>query len=687
MTLADGSLLNRQIDEYQIDRALGTGGMAKVYRALDTKLKRYVALKVIAPGFRADPEYARRFEREAQSIARLDHPNIVHIYRFGEANGVYYMAMQYIEGADVQWLVADYKAHNELMPLSDVVRIITDIGAALDYAHSQNVIHRDIKPANLMVDQQGRAILTDFGLALLADLGTQGAIFGSPHYIAPEQAQSSANVVPQSDLYALGVTLFEMLTGDLPFPDGPATELAMRHMTEPPPPPSQVNLVIPPAVDAVVLHCLEKNPFDRYQTGHELSAALTQAFQVWQSGLAQESADIGARRPSLVLIPQKVNERVAHESELETSAAAPNLAIVPFVTPIPAQTATLRAPPAASTQPKAAGSAVRPVWQAPLVFGLGVFVVGLIGLALLLLAARNNGQNSAALLSTITATNAPTQTFTLTPTHSPSPTPTVTDLPTPTALVLNAVIPPSVAPPLPTPIPLVIPPTIVLPFAPSPVSAAIGTTSLFVTPMSGTLLFSAASGWFALTNTSNRPLPLTGLELSLNHQPVVLTNWGIPALIPGACLRINQNGKPGSTLPPGCQTPIDYQSSSNNNGNGPGKGDKHGNDAWFSPDAVIGVRLSNVVLLLGGDRHWLVFNNPTSAALPLTGIKFTLQNGTVFDLSIDTLGSKSCLRFHAGNDPPKAAPSECDALQQDLPGIPLDAGTLTVTLLAPATYG
>ncbi len=686
MTPADGSLLNRQIDEYQIDRALGTGGMAKVYRALDTKLKRYVALKVIAPSFRADPEYARRFEREAQSIARLDHPNIVHIYRFGEANGVYYMAMQYIEGADVQWLVADYKAHNELMPLSDVIRIVTDIGAALDYAHSQNVIHRDIKPANLMVDQHGRAILTDFGLALLADMGTQGAIFGSPHYIAPEQAQSSANVVPQSDLYALGVTLFEMLTGDLPFSDGPATELAMRHMTEPPPPPSQVNPAIPPVVDAVILRCLEKDPFDRYQTGHDLSAALTQAFQVWQSGLAQASADIGARRPSLVLIPQKVNERIAHESESESPAALSNLTTVPPAMALPAQGTTLRAPPAASTQSQAPGSIVRPVWQAPLVFGLGVFVVGLIGLAFLLMAARNNGQNSAALLSTITATNAPTQAFSLTPTHSPTPTPTVTDLPTPTALVLNVVIPPSVAPPLPTPIPLVIPPTDVPPVAQSTLSSAMA-TSPFLTPVPLKLLFSAAPIWFALTNASDRPLPLTELELSLNNQPIVLTNWGIPALIPGACLRIDQGDKPGPALPPGCQTPIDYQSSNNDNGNGHGKGDKHGNDIWFSPDAVIGVRLPNMALLVSGDRHWLAFNNPTSAALPLTGIKLTLPTGTVIDLSTTSLSPNACLRFHAGKDPPKAVLSQCATFQEDLSNIPLDTGTLTVTLFAAATYG
>src|SRR5215813_6244321 len=210
MSVLNDSLLGRQVDEYRIDKALGQGGMARVYRALDVKLERYVALKVIAPDFRADEEYTARFTREAQSIARLTHPNIVHIYRFGQADGIYYMAMQYVEGADVGWLIEDYRASGELMPVADVVRIVQDIGSALDYAHSKNVIHRDVKPSNIMVDNQGRAILTDFGLALLSDQGTRGQIFGSPYYISPEQAISSGNVVPQSDLYALGVTLFEM---------------------------------------------------------------------------------------------------------------------------------------------------------------------------------------------------------------------------------------------------------------------------------------------------------------------------------------------------------------------------------------------------------------------------------------------------------------------------------------------
>ena len=149
MSLSNDSLLGKRIDEYQIDMPLGAGGMARVYRALDTKLQRYVALKVIAPELRTDNEHALRFEREAQSIARLEHPNIVHIYRFGESSGLYYIAMQYIQGADVGRLIEDYRNNGEFMPIDDIVSIIDQMGGALDYAHSKGVIHRDIKPNNI----------------------------------------------------------------------------------------------------------------------------------------------------------------------------------------------------------------------------------------------------------------------------------------------------------------------------------------------------------------------------------------------------------------------------------------------------------------------------------------------------------------------------------------------------------
>jgi eukaryotic-like serine/threonine-protein kinase len=300
------ALPGRQIDEYRVEALLGAGGMARVYRALDTKLRRYVALKVIAPDFRTDRNFTARFEREAQAIARLEHPNIVRIYRFGESGGLYYMAMQFIEGVDTGWLLHEYRLTGNLMRPDDVVRIAQDMGAALDYAHSKGVIHRDVKPGNIMINGEGRAILTDFGLANPLNANIEDSDFmGSPYYIAPEQATEGGKVVPQSDFYALGVTLFEMLVGQVPFTGGSANAVARRHVLEAPPRPSDLEPSIPPTVDAILLRCLDKDPSARYQDGSELSRDLAAAVSEWQL-----SADFG---PTVTKIPmlQKVKEHIS----------------------------------------------------------------------------------------------------------------------------------------------------------------------------------------------------------------------------------------------------------------------------------------------------------------------------------------------------------------------------------------
>ena len=209
------SLIGRRLDEYRLDNLLGHGGMARVYRGLDVRLKRWVAIKVIDTPFRADQDYTRRFEREAQAIAQLEHPNIVRVYRYGEAEDLLYMVLQYIEGLSLDQLLASYRADGIFIEPEEASRITREIGSALDYAHNRGVIHRDVKPSNIILNQRGNAILVDFGLALLADIGTRDEVFGTPHYISPEQVKSSFKVVPQSDLYALGVILYEMFTVEL----------------------------------------------------------------------------------------------------------------------------------------------------------------------------------------------------------------------------------------------------------------------------------------------------------------------------------------------------------------------------------------------------------------------------------------------------------------------------------------
>ncbi|MDM8528390.1 protein kinase [Anaerolineales bacterium HSG24] len=277
--MSQDELIGKQLDEYRLDSLLGQGGMARVYRAMDIRLKRWVAIKVIDPPFRKDGSYLMRFEREAQAIAQLQHPNIVSIYRYGDVDDLLYMAMQFVEGSALDAVLSSYHDEGELIPLEEARRVIRESCLALDYAHQRGVIHRDIKPANIMLDKQGTVILADFGLVLLEDVGTQGEIFGTPHYIAPEQAISSAGAVPQSDLYAIGVMMYEMFTGVVPFDGSDPLDVAMKHMTDEVPPPRETNPDLSSALEQVILKALAKEPDDRYPTGAALNDALDKALK------------------------------------------------------------------------------------------------------------------------------------------------------------------------------------------------------------------------------------------------------------------------------------------------------------------------------------------------------------------------------------------------------------------------
>jgi serine/threonine protein kinase len=270
-------LLGKTIDGYQIEKLLGQGGMARVYRALDVKLQRYAAFKVIDYSSYHSKNYEERFDREARSIAKLNHPNIVAIYRFNEANDMYYMAMEYIDGADLHWVLQDYQMDNNLMDYTTLLDMMQQVADALDFAHKHGVIHRDIKPSNIMISRDGRAILTDFGLALDVAEGTQGEIFGSPHYIAPEQAINSKTVKPQTDVYSLGVILYEILVGIVPYYEGTTFEIAMKHINEPLPDPLSINPKLHPAFIPVLEKVMAKDIDKRYATCNALMKDLRKA--------------------------------------------------------------------------------------------------------------------------------------------------------------------------------------------------------------------------------------------------------------------------------------------------------------------------------------------------------------------------------------------------------------------------
>jgi len=259
---------------YEIVEHLARGGMAEVYVAHDQLLDRRVALKVLFPEFAADRSFVERFRREARSAAALNHPNIVSVYDTGEENGTYYIVMEYVEGRTLRDII---RSEGPLLP-QRAADIGADIAGALAFAHRHGVVHRDVKPGNVLIDRAGRVKVTDFGIAraggdMQENLTQTGAVMGTATYFSPEQAQGGA-IDPRSDVYSLGVVLYEMATGRPPFSGDSPVAIAYQHVRETPPPPSSVNADVPPDLEACVLKCMAKNPANRYATADDLRADL-----------------------------------------------------------------------------------------------------------------------------------------------------------------------------------------------------------------------------------------------------------------------------------------------------------------------------------------------------------------------------------------------------------------------------
>jgi len=328
--MTDDPLIGRQLANFRLERVLGRGGMAQVYYGLDVKLQRPVAVKVIDARFRDNPAYARRFVREAQAVATWRHENIAQIYYADEEGGLYYFAMEYIDGLDLGQLLTRYASEDELMPQADVLRIGWAVASALDYAHAKSVVHRDVKPSNVIIAREGRVVLTDFGLALDVQQGSVGEVFGSAHYIAPEQARRSSDAIPQSDLYSLGILLYEMLTGVVPFDDPSPTAVALQHLTQAPPAPRVLNPALNTEIEATLLKAISKSPKDRYQTGGDLITALEQAFNA-SPPMAQLAPlpplPAGLQRPAQPARPSRMT--VADVIASQAPSAAPPVTTTP----------------------------------------------------------------------------------------------------------------------------------------------------------------------------------------------------------------------------------------------------------------------------------------------------------------------------------------------------------------------
>lgn len=267
-------LVGKKLGEYEIVEHIGHGAAADVYKALQPKLNRHVAIKVLSPVFADEAAFRERFTREAQAVAQLDHPNILPVYDFDQRNNLVYIVMQYVDTGSLDDLVG------RPLPLEFVLKILEQVGNALSYAHSRGIVHRDVKPGNILLGPDNWVLLTDFGLVKIleasATLTPSGMSLGTPAYMAPEQVTGD-RVDGRADVYALGATLYQMVTGRVPFEGGSGMAVAFKHLSEALIPPRKINFNLPLAVDRVVIKALAKERDLRYQSVDELVTAFRAA--------------------------------------------------------------------------------------------------------------------------------------------------------------------------------------------------------------------------------------------------------------------------------------------------------------------------------------------------------------------------------------------------------------------------
>ena len=290
-------LIGRQLGKYQVQLEIGRGGMARVYRAIDTVLQRPVALKVLAPSLSADPEFSRRFEREAITAANLRHPAIVTIFDVGEADGLRYIAMEYIAGRTLN----DVLSERGKLSLPLTIAIIGPVAEALDFAHTHGMVHRDVKPHNIMLDTDGRVLLTDFGIAIDPAESTErltrtGMFMGTPEYISPEQAQAQP-LGGRSDQYSLGIVTYEMLAGRVPFEGGTPQQI-MAHVYQAPPLLTSFDRSSPPEYDQIFARALAKDPSQRFERVGQLVEALRYVARRYNMSVATREEVAALAAPS-----------------------------------------------------------------------------------------------------------------------------------------------------------------------------------------------------------------------------------------------------------------------------------------------------------------------------------------------------------------------------------------------------
>jgi serine/threonine-protein kinase len=539
-----------QFGPYRIVAPLGEGGMAAVFRAYQPNMDRYVALKVLPRYFASEPQFVSRFEQEARVLAKLQHPHILPVFDYGESEGYTYIVMTYVEAGSLSELLKE-----QSLTLGEIGRVISQVGDALDYAHSQGVLHRDVKPSNILVDSRGNCLLTDFGIAKMVESSSKltqtGGILGTPAYMSPEQI-ASATLDGRTDIYSFGIVLYEMCTGRPPYQAETSAAVLVKHLHDPLPMPRRFNPALPEPVERVILRALAKKPEHRFPTAGEMVTAMEQALASLDPGLGdtvmrgQEELEPLPGTEAYVPVPPARPEPVPQEAPVPTAEP-----FVPVREEEPKQPLHEERliPAQASVAPLKEHRRRLPWW------GFGLIGLVLVAVVIAALALANPGRGGDSDLAAVppeaveteeapamvvepTETPEPTATLMSSPTTQPpteppptefSPQATSTPVPTPTPRATPTALPTNTPPPTPTRMPTNTPPPSPTPtLEPQYVSLSRRCGDTY-TVEAGRPIQLSYGGWSALgVELAEQNADRLRIDLLMNGQPI--TGYRLPAV-------------------------------------------------------------------------------------------------------------------------------------------------------------